>query len=647
MKRSEHIQKSKAMNSGSTRSRKLNDTIKVKSNGGIKDIRFRRSAVAASRAKAAGKKAKNSADSTLNTDEYRNENQYATDNVMEMGRDTVRGTKNAVLGSRRNTRHGSEHRTPESQAKEFIKSRFEQKTKEGKRTIEFGLRDNDLMRSQNVTSSWKAESLKSNHSTSRHADVMVGSQKSDLIRVRGRETSAISVRGRSESPVLKVREPSKAFIKTRGASQVTTGVEATASKETVRVFSSRVTDAGARMPKVVGQAKAHAQTNQVKKIEAVRRSQLRVGKAAEKTAAKTKDAAVNTYRALKKAVAGTKALIMSLSTGGTIALIIVLICTMFGGAFYFFGDTSSKSYTPVSAEVQAYTSLITKYAKVHDIPEYVELIKAVMMQESGGRGLDPMQCAESGYNTKYPNMPNGITDPEYSIDIGVKTLANSLKVAGVENPVDMDRIRLALQGYNYGNGYISWAKARDGGYTVENAIAFSDEQAKKMGWSSYGDKQYVSHVLRYYPFGNYNYGVGNQAIVNIALDQQGNPGGAKFWSWYGFNGRVEWCACFVSWCADQLGYIDAGVIPKFAGVGTGIDFFKERGQWQSPGYVPAPGDIIFFDWEADGLCDHVGIVESCDGTTVYTIEGNTSDICARRQYGVNSIHIYGYGVPKY
>lgn len=350
---------------------------------------------------------------------------------------------------------------------------------------------------------------------------------------------------------------------------------------------------------------------------------------------------------VKKVAQGSKALASILMAGGGIALAIVLVCVMFGAAFNFFGDTSTKSFEPVSAEVNAYTPIITKYAKVHGIAEYVELIKAVMMQESGGRGLDPMQCAESGYNTKYPNVPNGITDPEYSIDIGIKTLAKSLEAAGVENPIDMDRIRLALQGYNYGNGYISWAIKRDGGYTIENAIIFSDEQAEKHGWSGYGDKQYVAHVLRYYPYGHYNYGIGNQAIVNIALDQQGNEGGAKFWSWYGFGGRVEWCACLVSWCADQCGYIDAGIIPKFAGVSTGVNFFKERGQWQRPGYAPAPGDIIFFDWEPDGVCDHVGIVESCDGNTVYTIEGNTSDICARRTYSVNSIWIYGYGVPGY
>ena len=358
-------------------------------------------------------------------------------------------------------------------------------------------------------------------------------------------------------------------------------------------------------------------------------------------------AASNIAASLKRMYEGGKALVGLIVGGGTVAISIIIICVMFGAAFNIFGDTSSKNYEPVSAEVEAYTPIIKIYAEKHGVPEFVDLIKAVMMQESGGRGTDPMQCAESGYNTRFPNVPNGITDPEYSIDIGVKTLAASLKQAEVENPIDMDRIRLALQGYNYGNGYIDWAVTRDGGYTVENASAFSDMMAEKMGWSGYGDKQYVAHVLRYYPFGKYNYGIGNQVIVNLAAEQLGNEGGQKFWSYWGYGGRIEWCAAFVSWCADQCGYIEAGIIPRFMGVDTGVNFYKERGQWQNPGYVPAAGDIIFFDWEPDGICDHVGFVESSDGTYVYTIEGNSSDMCAKRQYSVNSIWIYGYGVPAY
>lgn len=142
-------------------------------------------------------------------------------------------------------------------------------------------------------------------------------------------------------------------------------------------------------------------------------------------------------------------------------------------------------------------------------------------------------------------------------------------------------------------------------------------------------------------------GIGDAGIVEVAASQIGNVGGEPYWSWYGFNGRVEWCACFVSWCAHKCGYIEAGIIPKFAGVGTGINWFQDRHQWQKRGYQPQPGDIIFFDWEGDGYGNHVGIVESSDETYVYTIEGNTSDSCKRRTYFLHSTVIMGYGIPKY
>ena len=112
-----------------------------------------------------------------------------------------------------------------------------------------------------------------------------------------------------------------------------------------------------------------------------------------------------------------------------------------------------------------------------------------------------MQSSESGYNTRYPREPNGITDPAYSIEVGVQTLVACLSEAQVENPIDMARIKLALQGYNYGNGFIPWAITNYGGYSIAAAVEFSDMQAANLGWNSYGDKQYAAHVLRYYPYG--------------------------------------------------------------------------------------------------------------------------------------------------
>ena len=146
---------------------------------------------------------------------------------------------------------------------------------------------------------------------------------------------------------------------------------------------------------------------------------------------------------------------------------------------------------------------------------------------------------------------------------------------------------------------------------------------------------------------------GRNKVVELARAQVGNKGD-KYWGWWGYNGFVEWCAMFVSWVADQNGYLDAGVIPKFQGVRTGVNWFKERNQFKSrnSGYTPQPGDIIFFDYHPENsLIDHVGIVEYSDGVNVYTIEGNTGKkpnrVCAKKTYPINSSKIYGYGVPNY
>ena len=378
--------------------------------------------------------------------------------------------------------------------------------------------------------------------------------------------------------------------------------------------------------------------------------------AAQKSAQAAKAAAKATVSAVRAIIAGTKALITALIAGGWITVVIILIIVLLGCAVSLFGGgSSSNSYTPVSAEVEAYDPLIRQYAAQHGISEYVELIKAVMMQESGGRGSDPMQASESGYNPRYPNTPGAITDPEYSIDVGIQTLADSLNAAQVENPIDMEHIKLALQGYNFGNGYISWAQNNYGGYSYANAVEFSTMMAERMGWSGYGDTQYVSHVLRYYPYGRAFTAGGNQAIVEVALTQIGNEGGQPYWSWYGFESREEWCACFVSWCADQCGYIEAGIIPKFAGCVDGVSWFKSQGLWQGRDYEPQPGDIIFFDWDSpngssgpqDGESDHVGIVEKVENGIVYTVEGNSGDSCRENHYAVGHYEILGYGCPAY
>ena len=138
---------------------------------------------------------------------------------------------------------------------------------------------------------------------------------------------------------------------------------------------------------------------------------------------------------------------------------------------------------------------------------------------------------------------------------------------------------------------------------------------------------------------------GNQAVVDIAKSQVGNVGGQPYWSWYGFTSRVEWCACFVSWCYGQMGLSE----PRFAACQSqGIPWFQSNGQWGGRDYANiAPGDAIFFDWDLDGRADHVGIVVGTDGSKVYTVEGNSGDACKIKSYSLTYECIKGYGLMNW
>ena len=138
---------------------------------------------------------------------------------------------------------------------------------------------------------------------------------------------------------------------------------------------------------------------------------------------------------------------------------------------------------------------------------------------------------------------------------------------------------------------------------------------------------------------------GNQELMELAKQQVGNVGGYPYWSWYGFNSRVEWCACFVSWCYNQAGKSE----PRFAGCAwQGVPRFQSRGQWGARGYENiAPGDAIFFDWDLDGVADHVGLVLGRDESRVYTVEGNSGDACKIKSYDLNYQCIKGYGLMNW
>ena len=424
-----------------------------------------------------------------------------------------------------------------------------------------------------------------------------------------------------------------------------------------------VKEAGKRSVKTAPRVvKASPMASEKVKTQAVlqKRQDLKTMKAAREakraamqsvqTAKQSAKTAKSTAKGLKVMAEATvhavKSVFAALMAGGGAAIVIlILIMGIIGGVAFMGGSQSSE---PLSAEVLAHTPAIQKYASEFGIPEYVQAIQAIMMQESGGTGTDPMQASECPYNTQYPNTPGAIQDADYSIKVGVQYYADCIREAGCESPQYMERLKLSWQGYNYGNGYIFWALEKFGGYSEVNALQFSKEQAAAHGWEQYGDPEYVPHVMRYYSGGGWFSGLfGNGQLVTIAKSQIGNEGGQKFWSWYGFDSREEWCACFVSWCADQAGLIQNGAVPKFSLCTAGVDWFQAQGRWQGKGIAPSPGTIIFFDWNHDGASDHVGIVEICDGITVHTIEGNSGDAVRQNNYSIHSQFILGYGVVAY
>ena len=308
------------------------------------------------------------------------------------------------------------------------------------------------------------------------------------------------------------------------------------------------------------------------------------------------------FNVVKKTICGINAL-LSFGTG----IILIVIMTLFIGTFSVLAQDggSNSMIIPLSPEVIAYEETITRYAEENGIVDYVPILAAIMMQESKGLGDDPMQCSESVFNTKYPRVPNGISDPEYSIECGVKTFADCLNRANVKDKSDTEHLYLAIQGYNYGNGYIEWAISNFGGYSKYNAQLFSDEMKAKLNASTYGDPEYVDHVMQYVPI-TFRGGI-NPNFNNMEAWITKNP--------YARAGLYGQC----TWFAWGRFYELYGYDPGFTGNGWDCvnqlvasypDLFEKS-------LSPKPGSVF------SGIgVNHVGIVINVDGDYVTIQEGN-------------------------
>jgi hypothetical protein len=395
-------------------------------------------------------------------------------------------------------------------------------------------------------------------------------------------------------------------------------------------------------------AKAAHRTAQASAIAA--RTAERTARATSKAASQAAKATVKGIAAMVKATIVTvKGLTAVVAAGGWVAVLVIVIICMIGlivgsifGVFFANEPTSHTEQTAssVMAEIDAeYTSRINNIiaSNTHD-----------SMEMTGARASWKELLAVYAVKTA--------TDPDNPLEV---TVMDDEKAAILRSAFwDMNAVHFWTRSIEHSCSYIdeegneqsdTWTE-----YILHITVSRKTpvEMAAQYGFTG-NQQECLEELLRPKYISLWNtllYGIsgtGDGSMIKIAATQIGNVGGEPYWSWYGFESRAEWCACFVSWVAEQCGYIDVGLIPRFAWCPSGVQWFKDRGQWQDNGYTPRPGDIIFIDWEPDGECDHVGIVESVADGKVNTIEGNSGDSCRRHSYVLGSIKIYGYGVPSY
>ena len=463
---------------------------------------------------------------------------------------------------------------------------------------------------------------------------------------------------RQERGAVKTLDRGKKSIKTVDRGRKTIKQAASTAKGTVKTASKSIKTAEKTAKasiKTTQQAAKAAQRTAQATARAARAAAHAARAAARAAVAAAKVAAKATIAAVKAIIAATKALIAAIAAGGWIAvLVIVIICLiglLIGSCFgiFFSGEDSGSGYTMQNV-VQEIND---------DYQQQIDTTKANLshdvLEMSGSRAVWPEVLAVYAVKTT--------TDPDNPQEVA--TIDDSKKAILTDIFWEMNQIssrtetrtETVITETDDGNGNIVETES-----TVTQTylyITVSHKTAEEMA-AQYGfdeeQKEQLAELLAEENRSLWSavlYGIYTEdgAIVSVALSQVGNVGGEPYWSWYGFDSRVEWCACFVSWCANECGYIDTGVIPKYAGCVNGVQWFKDRGQWLDNSAEPAPGMIIFFDWDdengQDGLSDHTGIVEKVENGRVYTIEGNSGDSVRQNSYPVGHYEVLGYGCPDF
>lgn len=603
---------------------------KIKTKENVKDIKvLDKAAVASERMKTALIRSKDQMqnlmdDGQVSPSEYAEDKlRYAAEDVVErVGHDVSSGTKKAVnKGKEAYREHREEKRV--------------QKNEERVRKYE-----EELRRSAQTSSPQQnaARDTAKKHVETQRANTRI------------KRNQTIKTAERTEHTI-------KQSVRSAGKQTVKTG-----AKGTVKSTEKAVKTAEKTSKAAIKTAEATAKATQ-KAAEATAKAAQKAAEIARQTAIAAYKAAVAAAKAIaaaiKAIIAAVEKLIAAIAAGGWVAVVVVvvicLVALIVGSCFgIFFSSEDKNDGSQTMREVVVEIN--------QDYQNQLDTIKANNpyddLEMSGSRAVWPevlsIYAVKTTTDPDNPQEVASLTDEKKQLLTDIFWEMNDISYR-----TEMDTETEIIESDD-GNGNILEETVEVTKTTLYITVSHktADEMSDQYRFNEDQDSQ-LEELLNVdnsmwlaVLYGIYG---SDDMIVQVALSQIGNIGGEPYWSWYGFGSRVEWCACFVSWCADQCGYIETGVIPKYAGCINGVEWFRERGQWMDGSEVPSPGMIIFYDWDnpngesgpQDGLSDHTGIVERVENGIVYTVEGNTGDSCAERHYAVGYYEILGYGIPAY
>lgn len=467
------------------------------------------------------------------------------------------------------------------------------------------------------------------------------------IRTKAQNTKNSIRTAQKSSQTIKqsAKSAGKQTIKTAQHSTVKTAKSSIKTAERGTKITIKTSKQAAKAAKETAKASAKAAKKTAQAAKAAAKASAQAAKATAKAVA----------AAIKAIIAGIRALIAAIAAGGWVAvviiIVIVLIAAILASVFgiFFSGEDSGTGMTMQTAVSEINSDYEAKIKKIKDDNKHDELemkgsravwkeVLAVYAVKVNLNGDESMEVCTMDENKK--GILKDIFWDMNSISHEIKT-----KTVTVREEKDDGHGNIVVKKKKKEKKILYITVTHKSTSEMADKYKFTDEQRKYLKELLSDEYSSMwSAVL---------YGISyssDDGIVAVALEQVGNVGGQPYWSWYGFSSRVDWCACFVSWCANECGYIQDGIIPKYALCSDGSNWFKERGQWLKGGETPSAGMIIFFDYPDDGLDgspDHTAIVEKVKDGRVYTVEGNYNDKVATDDYAISYPYILGYGVPQY